>query len=494
MSRSLYAHLARRHGRVADPVTRRQFLRGTLAASAGLLVSGVPGFARAAERAAGKRVVVIGAGFGGLACAHELIAAGFDVTVIEARDRVGGRVLSFSNMLPDRNVEGGGELIGSNHPTWVSYAEKFGLEFLDVTEDEDAEYPIWIGGKRLSNDEANELWEQMDAAVNAMNADAEKVSADTPWEAPDAETLDRRSVADWIAAQELSPLCKRALTIQFSADNAVAADKQSYLGMLTSISGGGGEKYWTESEVYRCKGGNQQLAHKLREKIGDDRIVLGLPVTAVRSRGETVEVRCADNRTLECDDVVVTVPPSVWDRIEFTPALPRTLRPQMGVAVKYLSALKRKYWKDANLGPDCLTDGPVSMTWDGTDNQPGDENAALVAFSGGPQAEQCRKPSREAVDASYRAELEKVYAGYGENLVSARFMDWPGERWTGAGYSFPGPGEVTKVGPALQKGAGRIHFAGEHTCYKFVGYMEGALNSGVTVAKRLAKREGVVGG
>ena len=73
-----------------------------------------------------------------------------------------------------------------------------------------------------------------------------------------------------------------------------------------------------------------------------------------------------------------------------------------------------------------------------------------------------------------------------------RFMDWPSDPWTKGSYSVPAPGEVTTIGPLLHKGCGRLHFAGEHTCYAFVGYMEGALNSGIAVAKRLAVRDGIL--
>ena len=73
-----------------------------------------------------------------------------------------------------------------------------------------------------------------------------------------------------------------------------------------------------------------------------------------------------------------------------------------------------------------------------------------------------------------------------------RFMDWPAEQWTGGGYSFPAPGQVTTVGPLLAKPhANNLHIAGEHCCYKFVGYMEGALTSGTDIARRLAKRDGL---
>jgi hypothetical protein len=70
-------------------------------------------------------------------------------------------------------------------------------------------------------------------------------------------------------------------------------------------------------------------------------------------------------------------------------------------------------------------------------------------------------------------------------------MDWPRDPWTNAGYSFPAPGQVTTVGPAMHKGLGKIHFAGEHTSYAFVGYMEGGLNSGASLARRIAARDGL---
>ena len=492
MSRSLFARLNQRYGRPVDVFTRREMLKATLAASAGILLSrSLPAFAQ--PRAAGKRVVVIGAGFSGLTCAHELLSAGYDVTVIEARNRVGGRVLSFSDLVKGKNVEGGGELIGSNHPTWVNYAEKFGLKFIDVTEDEEAEAPIILGGKRLDAEEGGKLWEEMDAALAKMNDDARKVDPDEPWKAENAAALDRRTTQQWIDAQEGSPLLKKGLWIQMAADNGQDPAKQSYLGNLTQVAGGGIEKYWTESEVYRCQGGNQQLAMKLAEAIGRDRLVLRLPVTRVDTRGRSgIVVTCSDGRTIECDDVVLATPPSTWGKIEFAPALPRALTPQMGNNVKYLAAVKSRFWKEKKLSPDSLTDGPISMTWEGTDNQEGDEGATLNCFSGGPQAQRARDIPRDRRDAVYAEELGKLYPGFKDQFVQSRFMDWPSDPWTLAGYSFPAPGQVTTVGPLLRKGVGNLHFAGEHASYKFVGYMEGALNSGAALAKRLAQRDGLL--
>src|SRR3954470_24111260 len=119
----MYAQLQRRFAPKRDGLTRREMLQATLAASAGLLLSSYA----SAQGRPGKRIVIVGAGFAGLAAACELKSAGYDVLALEARNRVGGRVVTFRNFVPGKHVEGGGELIGSNHPMWVAYKERFKL-------------------------------------------------------------------------------------------------------------------------------------------------------------------------------------------------------------------------------------------------------------------------------------------------------------------------------------------------------------------------------
>src|SRR5687768_3579341 len=199
---NLYAQLHHRYGK-KDGLTRREMIQRSLAAAGVLLISDSLTFG---AQKAGARVVVIGAGFSGLAAAYELTKAGYDVTVVEARNRVGGRVISFSDLVPGKNVEGGGELIGSNHPAWMGYAKQFKLDFLDIGE-EDLEAPIVLGGKRVTAEQSEQLWEEMGKAFNTIVADAAKVDADEPWKAADAAKLDRRTLADWISRLNASPLC-----------------------------------------------------------------------------------------------------------------------------------------------------------------------------------------------------------------------------------------------------------------------------------------------
>lgn len=471
-------------------MSRRDLLTGGAAAGAWLLSSrlGRP------CRWGGKRVVVVGAGFSGLACAHELQAAGYDVTVIEATNRVGGRVRTSTEFVKDRVVEVGAELIGSNHPTWMAYKDAFGLEMLELSESEEWEQPVQLGGKRLSRDEAKALLAEMDEVFNkAIDPLAAPVNADEPWKTPEAKALDAKNTADWITSLACSDACKLALAVEFQANNGQHVAKQSFLGNLAQVKGhGNAQSYRDESEIYRCKGGNQSLARKLASGIKS--LVLDLPVRSIEWADKRVVVTCNDGRTLECDDVVVTVPPSVWSRIEWKPGLPAGLSPQMGQNTKWFAHLKSRFWRQANLEQYALSDGIVNMTWEGTDEQGGEGDIVFVAFNGGPSAEAARALRGDAQTGAYLAGLEALYPGFKDQLAGKTFfMDWPNEPWTRASYSFPAPGQITTQGQVLYDGLqGRLHFAGEHTCYRFVGYMEGALYSGAQLAKRLAKRDGVV--
>ena len=487
MRRPLYARLNARFGTPVDAVTRRQFLKGSIAAGTALLLSSR--LVRA--RSAGKSVIIIGAGLSGLSAAHELLASGYDVTLLEARERVSGRVVSFDNFVPGRVVEGGGELIGSNHPLWAAYAKKFGLEFLEVPEN-DAEWPVVIDGKLLSEAEALPLWEGLDDILEAIGADAGPILADTPWDSPDAKRLDMIAVPDKVMSVDAPDIAKRAITADFVSETGVPSARQSYLALLTAVKGGSLEKYWTETQVYHCKGGNQQLAQKLAAEVGAERVLLNMPVREIKIAGDRVTVTCADGKTFSADDAILSVPPSVWDQIRFDPPLPEVLRPQMGHNVKYLISLKNRFWLEDNVSPESLSNGHVQATWESTAGQEGDAPAGMVAFSGGPSADAMSALPPEERDAAYAAELRLRYKKFDQAFIAARFMDWPAVPWTRASYSFAAPGEVTTMGPILHQGIeGRLHFAGEHACYKFAGYMEGALTSGVGIARRLAVRDGV---
>lgn len=474
-------------GSASVRLSRRELLQYGLASAAGLLLSSSENqaFQTAGK---GRKVLVIGAGFAGLACAHELQSVGCDVTILEARGRVGGRVRSVTDLLPGKVVEAGAEFLGANHPTVHAYASKLGLKLVDTvpTAFEEQSYPLELDGRRVPADERKALAVEIDRAQGLLNDLARPIIPDQPWTSPDAKRLDSLSTADWLARADLSAMARRLLAEQFVSTNGVELERQSQLGNLAQIRGGGVEKYWTDTELYRCQGGNQQFAFKLAEAIGSDRIRLRLPVARIKVSDRQVEVTDAAGKNYLVDDVVMTAPPSTWSRIQFEPRLPDSLQPQMGTTVKFLSLIGHRYWDKSGLPPIATSFSGTGQFWNGTANQgPDDPREVMVGFCSGPLG---RKWSQHAVDnrqAEYLRQVDLIQPGFSTAHEKTRFIDWLSDPWTRAGYSFPAPGQITSQGPTLMQGLGRIRFAGEYTCYQFVGYMEGALHSGAALAKRM---------
>ncbi|MCA9043216.1 MAG: FAD-dependent oxidoreductase, partial [Planctomycetaceae bacterium] len=118
----------------------------------------------------------------------------------------------------------------------------------------------------------------------------------------------------------------------------------------------------------------------------------------------------------------------------------------------------------------------------------------LVGFVGGTVYQEANELGRVERDAQFAKVFEQFFPDFGDNFTKSIYMNWVKEPWAGASYSFPAPGQVTTVGPLMDQPqlGGHLHIAGEHTCYKFVGYMEGALQSGTRVARKLAQRDGAV--
>ena len=158
-------------------------------------------------------------------------------------------------------------------------------------------------------------------------------------------------MAEALSGIKAPPLAMKLMTAELVGDMGASADRQSYLSLLAQVKGGGLDKYWTDTEVYLCRGGNQRLAQKLAEAIGSESILLNTPASSVTIKDNQVVVTGSDGKTFTADDAILTVPPSVWSNIKFDPALPEALRPQMVSAVKYLMSLKNRFWLADKLSP-----------------------------------------------------------------------------------------------------------------------------------------------
>ncbi len=450
-----------------------------MATGAALLLS--QGGARA--QATPPRVVIVGAGFAGLSCAYELAAAGIVPWVLEARGRVGGRVRTVAHPGIGAHAEAGGEFIGEQHHVWGAYAQQFGLPLVSCFQPDTDDTRVVVDGVPLDPRIALRLYREMNEAFARMGEDARQVDAIRPWCATHAARWDHTAVSQVLDSMGLSPLCRRLLELHFSNENAVPTTQQSYLGLLATVQGGGNETYWTQTESLRCAAGNQRLAEALAASLPQESLKLRHPVQSIARCGTGFVVTCHNGARYTCDICVVAVPPSAWGHMQFEPALPAALNPQMGPAIKHL------VWFDRVGVPGnqaVVMSDYEGMLWPMLHT--GFGCAGEVFFSTSQSAARYRgldPAARETLRATLRCQAPQK----GDPVaLSTQFVDWQAQRFTGAGYSFPALGEVTRCGPIWQSGVGPLQFIGEHTQHAFAGFMEGALRSGAGMAMRIVQQ------
>ena len=528
--RSIFARLHRLYGQRMKGRERERAIAAKLRT-----VPEVPGvrehlmLARAMRDMSRPKVAIVGGGFAGLMAGYTLLA-NCDVTIFEARGRVGGRV--WTKTKASGLVEAGGELIGYNHPLWLKLAREFELGLSVNTSDEayaalKLDMPFLIDGKLRSDQELETVYDEMKVAFRELAKTAlrvEQVDPEKPWTTGNARHLDRMETSKWISGLSCGKLTKAAIEEQFSNDAGVSTDKQSFLANLAVVAGGKlGHKidaFFTQSETLRCSEGNGALADRLADKITEagGNILRCSPVSTIDIGEERVTLKyrndlssddaghepdgsdwgCnlsnAKTQNFQADYVLLAIPPSLWPasrhpQIEIKPPLPSAYYISMGKAVKYLSPLKHRFWISQKLAPSS-TSSRFGVTWEGTDNQiaPPGHDVELSLFAGGSVAQEALdrwKPGdTTGVVQFYQERIGEVYPGYAANVTGEPdFMAWPEDPWTRAGYSFPAPGEVTRAGPLLHAPFHkRMFFAGEHTCFAYIGYMEGALQSGQRAA------------
>jgi monoamine oxidase len=514
---SIFARLHRRFGHRTNIQERAELIDTKLRSAPPLPKVTPQARAFALSGTPRPKVAIVGGGFSGLMAGYTL-RGDCDVTVFEARPRVGGRV--WTKTKSSGLIEAGGELIGYNHPLWLKLAREFQLGFSINTSEGNYEtlkldMPLYLDGKKLSDKDAEGVYDDMDAAFGQMSRQATGIDANRPWLAANAKKLDDKPLSEWIASRRYHHrLSKVAMEQQFSNDAGVPSCQQSFLANLAAVAGGALEHhidaFFTQSETLRCSEGNDSLAKRLAAEIEamGGSIRKCSPVRAIRidKQGVTLDYgsgRPSGDDGQECiisdadtpqsfaaDYVILAIPPSLWPaashpQIRISPALPSSYYVSMGTAVKYLSPLKGRFWIGGGLAPSATSDR-FGVTWEGTDNQIAspERGVELSLFAGSGLARaalsELKSGGKPAVDRFYAAKIGAIYPDYAQNLSGEPdFMAWPEDPWTRAGYSFPAPGEVTRAGPLLHAAfEKRMFFAGEHTCFAYIGYMEGALQSG----------------
>jgi monoamine oxidase len=484
MSRSLFAKLHRRFGRrVSGVELQRRAAAHHARLREAMPVDLVGGPRLAANRS--SRVAVIGGGFAGLSAAWFASRAGMAVTVIEPH-APGGRVSSTHTLVEGRILEAGAELIGTNHPMWLAFARHFGLAMSMISSEDQYEaaglsMPMVLEGRHLSSAEQKTVHDEMDGIFRGWAKDSAMVKDPwKPWTTPGASKLDAETLDSHIP-HDVSELTRVAIRFHFEQDNTTPLARQSWLGALAQIAGGGGYEFFEDTEVFRCAAGNQSLAKHLAAHLNIDRH----RATNIRSGPPLFIDLDGGEREGPFDFVVVAVPSVVMEKLTIDGKRFPYRAVGYGPAIKYLSGVERRFWIAEGIAPSGMSDH-LGMIWEGTDNQMDTARFDLSVFAGGRNAQ-------AAIDAGggaayFAPRLTNLFPHY--QAYRTEFENWPHR--AGMGYSCPAPGDVTTIQKSyVDLIDGRIAVAGEHTSPPWFGYMEGALQSGLIAAVRIALQAGV---
>lgn len=466
--------------------SRRRFLTVTAAAAATTLAG------RRTWATPAPRAVIVGAGLAGLTAALDLRDAGWDVVVLEARDRVGGRVHTlYDEFSAGLHAEAGGESIDDNHDRLLAMIARFGLATEARPPDKLLQAVVFRRRRRGS---LIELLGRRDGAVlldylrfdEAVAEVAAGVDPEHPERAARAATLDQTSLDTFIRRQRLVPEADFLVRLESRAGyNAEPADvSMLFVAQQAAAVADIGD---AAAETMRIAGGNARLVEAMAADLGD-RVRLGAAVTRVEHDAGGVRV-VAGAHVVDADHLVLAVPMPPLRRIAFAPALPAATAAaiaglELGSAAKVITEYDARFWEASGGVGFTLADLPFHVAWAATDSY-ASTGGLLTQFITGRPARTAARMSDARRIARFQRQLDRVYPeGVVHRTPRAATMAWANEPYTGGGYAVFGPGQMMRFWPALRAGVGRIHFAGEHT-ESLAGYMESAVRSGHRVAAAL---------
>lgn len=483
-----------------DPrLSRRGLIAGAAAVGAG---AAWPGSAPASGPSGPQAdVIVIGAGISGLVAARNIVAAGRSVVVLEARDRVGGRVWGY-DLGGGVVFERGGTFIGPTQDRLAALARELRIGTFPVYDHGDDVY--YVDGRRSTYSDTGvtglappdpTILGDLANVISKLDAMAATIDVDAPWEHPQAAAWDAMTLDTFVAQNstterfpELASLVCRPVFGCESRDLSLL-----FTLFYTAASGNERNKGTFErnfntrrgAQQDRFVGGSQRIPETIAARLGS-RVLLGQPVRRIAQRDGRVAV-VADQLTAQGKRAIVACSPALAGRIAYDPVMPYRRdqlmqRVPMGDLVKVTVVYDTPFWRAAGLtGQAVSLDGLASVTFDDSPQDGG--VGAILSFVGGDDARRYLDLDARGRRATILSDLANYFGPQARHPRHYIETAWPQEEFTrGCPVGLGTPGTLSEYGPSLREPVGAIHWAGTETSGYWNGYMDGAVRAGERVA------------
>lgn len=456
----------------------------------------LPGLTRAE---APRKILVLGAGLAGLSAAWELVQAGHDVTVLEARNRAGGRVYTLREPFADGlTAEAGAMSFSDSFKHLLRYLEVFKIPSAPLARASLAVVHHLRGRRLLIKQgtppdwpydlEPDERGQPVPALLQKYFAAVGELGdpTDPAWKL-DAKgaAWDRVTLAEWLRSQGASGAAVDLLSSSLFFGHGWSEGSALHR-LISDLS-----LFFMGQKSHAIPGGMDLLPRAFADALRE-RIWYGAAVTRIVQEPAGVRAvfrQAGEERTLQADRLVCTLPVPVLRKVEVSPALPARKRQildglEYGAVTRVYLQARRRFWLDAGTLGRAFTDLPIELVSEHPQLR-GDEAEPRGILECHPKGEVARRLDGMDEDARIAfalADLERVHPGMRSHFETGASYSWGTDPWAGGGYPKWQPGQLTGWLPELARPEGRIHFAGEHTSM-LSRTMEGALESGNRAAR-----------